>query len=93
MTTRPATRRHGWMKSTCCLASLTLLGLLPLVGACPDDPTKPKDEVHVSVVAILAGYSAVLVFTENEFFRDVVWLHLHSYLSEDGEKEQAPSPA
>jgi transcriptional regulator of arginine metabolism len=37
------------------------------------------------VLATHAGYSSVLVFTENTIFRDVVWHHLNSYLSEDGE--------
>jgi transcriptional regulator of arginine metabolism len=43
------------------------------------------------VVATLAGYNSVLVFTENPIFRDVVWHHLNSYLSEDGEEKEQDS--
>ena len=46
------------------------------------------------VVATLPGYSSVLVFSENTIFRDVVWHHLNSYLTEDGEgKEQEAAKA
>jgi transcriptional regulator of arginine metabolism len=40
------------------------------------------------VVATLHGYSSVLVFSENTIFRDVVWHHLNSYLTEDREEKK-----
>ena len=43
------------------------------------------------VVATLAGYNSVLVFSENVIFRDVVWHHLNYYLSEEGEKKERTS--
>jgi len=45
------------------------------------------------VLATHAGYSSVLVFTENIVFRDVVWQHLSYYLTEDGEKAQEAAKA
>jgi transcriptional regulator of arginine metabolism len=46
------------------------------------------------VLATHAGYSSVLVFSENTFFRNVVWHHLNSYLSEKSEeKKQTPAQA
>jgi len=46
------------------------------------------------VVATLPGYSSMLVFSENTIFRDVVWHHPNSYLTEDGEgKEQEAAKA
>jgi transcriptional regulator of arginine metabolism len=40
------------------------------------------------VLGTVAGYSSVLVFTENVFFRDLVGHRLNDYLSEDGEKKE-----
>jgi arginine repressor len=40
------------------------------------------------VLATLAGYSSVPIFTENTIFRDIVWHHLNSYLTEDGEEKK-----
>jgi transcriptional regulator of arginine metabolism len=40
------------------------------------------------VLATHAGYSSVLIFTENTIFRDVVWHHLNSYLTEDGKEKK-----
>jgi transcriptional regulator of arginine metabolism len=40
------------------------------------------------VVGTIAGYSSVLVFTENKFFLDVVWDHLKDHLGEEREEEK-----
>jgi len=44
------------------------------------------------VVGTIAGYSSVLVLTQNVIFQGVVWRHLSYYLSEEG-KEQEPAQA
>ena len=43
------------------------------------------------VVATVAGYSSVLILTENKFFQDVVWHHLKHYLDMDSKAEEQES--
>ena len=45
------------------------------------------------VTGTVAGHSSVALYSENFFFRDVVWSHLKDQLGEEGEEEEAAKPA
>src|SRR5262245_16541255 len=44
------------------------------------------------IVGTLAGYSSVLIFTQNKFFRDLIWQLLHHYLGPEGEGKKQEGP-